>query len=195
MTKRLPYHRRYHQDALNGYSRLTLEQRGAYTTILDLIYDNGGPLDFRDRWLAGQFGVSIRKARVLVLELVDAGKLYLTEGGQISNARADEELAGSRKAYDAVSKAAKERESRKRAGKIVEDGQRRGGSSNGYDGAGMPPKRSAMSFDDLPSLSQEPALPVSAQLADACRFPSLLCRHDYDDVPHFPGPMVAAKKH
>ena len=40
----LPYHKRYHSDALAGMMPLTLEERGAYNTLLDMIYDRGGPL-------------------------------------------------------------------------------------------------------------------------------------------------------
>lgn len=41
---RRPYHKRWHGDALNGYQELTLEERGAYTTLLDQMYDSGGPI-------------------------------------------------------------------------------------------------------------------------------------------------------
>jgi uncharacterized protein YdaU (DUF1376 family) len=46
VTKRRsnPYHRRFHGDALGGYELLTLEERGAYTTLLDQMYDHGGPI-------------------------------------------------------------------------------------------------------------------------------------------------------
>jgi len=46
MSKRRgkPYHLRFHGDALGGYELLTLEERGAYTTLLDQMYDHGGPL-------------------------------------------------------------------------------------------------------------------------------------------------------
>lgn len=93
MSRRtMPYHRRYHEDALTGFLRLSLEQRGAYQTILDLIYDNGGPIDNNDRWLAGWFCVSIRKARALVSELLTLQKIYITADGKISNHRAEIEI-------------------------------------------------------------------------------------------------------
>lgn len=110
----MPYHRRYHQDALQGYRKLTLEERGAYTTILDLIYDEGGPIDFNERWLAGELNCSVRKARVVIDALIDARKLYLTSAGKISNHRAETELENalkiSRKCAENVSK----REEKKR---------------------------------------------------------------------------------
>ena len=104
----MPYHRRYHQDALQGYRKLTLEERGAYTTILDLIYDEGGPIDFNERWLAGELNCSVRKMRAVVEALIEARKLYLTGAGKISNHRAETELENalkiSRKCSENVAK-------------------------------------------------------------------------------------------
>lgn len=98
MSRRtMPYHRRYHGDALQGYRRLTLEQRGAYTTILDLIYDAGGPIDNNERWLAGELNCSLRKARVLISELLSLRKIFLNERGQISNHRCEAEIENSLK--------------------------------------------------------------------------------------------------
>lgn len=88
----MPYHRRYHGDALQGYRILTLEQRGAYTTILDLIYDEGGPIDFNERWLAGEMGCSLRLCRKLIADLMEHQKIFLTARGQISNHRAETEI-------------------------------------------------------------------------------------------------------
>jgi hypothetical protein len=41
MKGRRPWHKRYHEDALNGYMVLTPKERGIYTTCLDLIYSRG----------------------------------------------------------------------------------------------------------------------------------------------------------
>ena len=109
MSRRtMPYHRRYHGDALQGYRRLTLEQRGAYTTIIDLIYDNGGPIDNNERWLAGELNVSIRKARALISELIELRKIFINQQGLISNHRCEAEIENSlkisRKASESVAK-------------------------------------------------------------------------------------------
>lgn len=98
MSRRtMPYHRRYHGDALQGYRKLTLEQRGAYTTILDLIYDEAGPIDRNERWLAGELNCSLRKAKVLLDELIQLRKIYVTAGGKLSNHRAESEIENSLK--------------------------------------------------------------------------------------------------
>tara|TARA_R110002012_G_scaffold315261_2_gene528920 strand:- start:8688 stop:9323 length:636 start_codon:yes stop_codon:yes gene_type:complete len=93
----MPYHRRYHQDALQGYMGLTLEERGAYTTIIDLIYDRGGPIPRNERWLAGAMDCSIRKVRSLLSALLTARKIYITADGKISNHRCEAELENSLK--------------------------------------------------------------------------------------------------
>lgn len=93
----MPYHRRYQGDALQGYRKLTLEQRGAYTTILDLIYDEGGPIEFNERWLAGELNCSLRKAKALLDELLELRKIYVTRDGKISNHRAEQEIGNALK--------------------------------------------------------------------------------------------------
>ncbi|PSO12617.1 MULTISPECIES: DUF1376 domain-containing protein [unclassified Sphingobium] len=90
------WHKRYHSDALTGFMSLTLEERGAYQTILDLIYDRGGPIVDNDRLLAGYMGVSLRKWAALRDTLISKGKISI-EDGQITNARAIFELEKSSK--------------------------------------------------------------------------------------------------
>lgn len=98
MSRRtMPYHRRYQGDALQGYRKLTLEQRGAYTTILDLIYDEGGPIEFNERWLAGELNCSLRKVKALLEELLELRKIYITRDGKISNHRAEQEIGNALK--------------------------------------------------------------------------------------------------
>lgn len=88
----MPYHRRYHGDALTGTMNLSLEERGAYATILDLIYDEGGPIIGDRRWLSGFLGCSMRKVDVLLSSLIEKGKLYETRDKKLSNRRAEKEL-------------------------------------------------------------------------------------------------------
>lgn len=64
-TGRYPFYRRYHSDALRGMSKLTLEQRGAYDLVLDMTYENGGPIDDDDAHLARQANCSPRKWRAV----------------------------------------------------------------------------------------------------------------------------------
>jgi uncharacterized protein YdaU (DUF1376 family) len=76
---------------IQGTMGLTLEEKGAYSLVLDLIYSNGGPIADDARWLSGVCGVSIRKWNSLREALIVAGKLS-AESGQLMNARAEREL-------------------------------------------------------------------------------------------------------
>lgn len=97
-TGRMPYHRRYHEDALQGFSRLSLEQRGAYQLILDLMYATGGEIDDDDNWLAGQALTTSKKWRRVKGELVAHGKIWIVNG-KIGNGRAMAEIEAQERAY------------------------------------------------------------------------------------------------
>ena len=91
MSKR-PWYKRYGGDFVLGTMSLTLEEKGAYSLCLDLIYDRGAPIPDDGRWLAGICGVSVRKWTALRSRLIELGKL-IAKDGFLTNARADRELA------------------------------------------------------------------------------------------------------
>jgi uncharacterized protein YdaU (DUF1376 family) len=95
----LPYHKRYHSDALAGMLPLTLEERGAYNTLLDMIYDRGGPLIDNERLLAGYMNCSLRKWRQIRSDLLEKGKIVITRDGHISNSRARKEIENQSKTH------------------------------------------------------------------------------------------------
>jgi uncharacterized protein YdaU (DUF1376 family) len=95
----LPYHKRYHSDALAGMMPLTLEERGAYNTILDMIYDRGGPLIDNERLLAGYMNCSIRKWRQIRESLLAKRKIRIDRDGCISNQRAEKEIENQSKTH------------------------------------------------------------------------------------------------
>ena len=101
MKGRRHWHKRYHDDALNGYMGLTPSERGIYTTCLDLIYSRGAPLAWDgaegERWLAGWCGCSTRLLRPVIQKLIEKGKLRLLDG-MLSNDRAMSELGRARRA-------------------------------------------------------------------------------------------------
>jgi uncharacterized protein YdaU (DUF1376 family) len=84
----LPYYKRCPRDFLDGTIGLSLETKGAYAIVLDLIYMRDGRLPDDARYIAGQLGCSVRKWTAILEELVSAGKLHRSEG-IISNSRAD----------------------------------------------------------------------------------------------------------
>lgn len=87
-----PWHKRYHSDALAGFMALSLEERGAYQTVLDLIYDHGGPIADNERILAAYMGSSPRKWRAIRDQLREKGKISINPDGLITNSRAEREL-------------------------------------------------------------------------------------------------------
>lgn len=123
-----PYHKRYHSDALSGFMPLTLEERGAYQTLLDMMYDRGGPLLDNERLLAGYMNCSIRKWRALRESLIAHGKIRINSDGQITNDRAEKEIENALKtsrefAENGSSGGRKSAENRKKGNKINEGDQ------------------------------------------------------------------------
>lgn len=86
-----PWYKRYGADFVHGCLGLTLEQKGAYSLCLDLIYDRRGPIPDDPRWLAGVCGVSVRKWKTLRAALIADGKIVERESG-LSNVRAEKEI-------------------------------------------------------------------------------------------------------
>lgn len=75
----MDWHPRYHRAFLEGTQRLSPEERGCYTTVLDLIYDRGGPIPDDARWLAGWMNCSVRKWTAIRSALIAAGKVEVVD--------------------------------------------------------------------------------------------------------------------
>lgn len=84
---RRPWYKRYGGDFVLGTMSLSLEEKGAYSIILDLIYDQGQAIHDDARWLAGVCGVSVRKWNTIRERLIEAGKITIVDG-RITNKRA-----------------------------------------------------------------------------------------------------------
>lgn len=90
------WYKRNADDALNGMMVLTLEERGAYNTILDLMYQRRGSIPDDARWIAGWLGCSLRKWSVLRASLIVKGKVFaLTLNGvpSLANTRVEKECS------------------------------------------------------------------------------------------------------
>ena len=85
------WYKRCGADFIHGTMMLTLEEKGAYSLCLDLIYDRGGPIPDNEKWLAGVCGISTRKWAAIRARLLDFGKLVAVNG-VLSNARAALEI-------------------------------------------------------------------------------------------------------
>jgi uncharacterized protein YdaU (DUF1376 family) len=125
-----PWHKRYHSDALSGMLPLTLEERGAYQTVLDLIYDRGGPIIDNERLLAGYMNCSIRKWRSLREALIAKRKLALVDG-HLTNSRAEKEIENE------VKTSRKRAENGSKGGRAKAERSENGNENNESDLAGL----------------------------------------------------------
>lgn len=129
-----PWHKRYHSDAIAGYMNLTLEERGAFSTLLDLMYDRMEPLECvsNERLLAGYLGVSVRKFRSVLAALVEKKKIKIINGGtRISNSRFEKE------AENATKTSRKHAENGMNGARTKAEKQKNGNENNESDLAGL----------------------------------------------------------
>lgn len=87
----LRWYKRDPRAALTGMSVLTLEERGAYNTLLDLIYIHDGALEDDPKFISGWLRCDVRVWKRIRTSLIEKEKLYLN-GGKLRNARADKEV-------------------------------------------------------------------------------------------------------
>jgi uncharacterized protein YdaU (DUF1376 family) len=92
---KLKWYKRWPEAALEGMAELSLEERGAYNTILDLMYARDGELPDQDGVLARYLRCDIRKWQGIKKALVRKRKLYV-EDGLLRNARVEIELSNTR---------------------------------------------------------------------------------------------------
>jgi len=89
-----PWYKRFPSDFIAGTISLTLEEAGAYSYIIDLIHDRGGPIPDDPQWIARVCGCSTRKWNTIRKNLIQAGKIF-EKGGQISSFRAEKDAINS----------------------------------------------------------------------------------------------------
>ena len=80
MSTNRPWYKRYPSDFIQGTVGLSLEEKGAYSLILDLIYDKGAPIVDDARYLAGICNVSLRKWAAIRERLIFAKKITVLNG-------------------------------------------------------------------------------------------------------------------
>jgi hypothetical protein len=84
----LDWYKREQRRFLNATAGWSLENKGAYSVLIDLIMDQPRGLIDNDQWIAGQLGTSVRKWRIIKSFLVSQGKISVNDG-IISNKKAD----------------------------------------------------------------------------------------------------------
>ncbi len=87
-----PWVKFYPSDFLNGIADLPPELVGAYTIILALIWDRGGPIDDDPSWIARRLNVGTKAwTHTIRPKLLASGKIEI-RNGLIGNKRAIEEV-------------------------------------------------------------------------------------------------------
>lgn len=86
-----PWYRRFPDNFIAGTVGLSLEEKGAYSLVLDLIYVRGGPVPDEPRYIAGVCNCSVRKWNAIRQRLIDLGKIEVVDG-YLMNRRAEKEL-------------------------------------------------------------------------------------------------------
>jgi uncharacterized protein YdaU (DUF1376 family) len=104
----IKYYKRDQAKALRGMANLNLEERGAYTTILDLIYEHDGRLPDDGQEIAHWLRVDIRHWQRIRKRLIEKGKLYIYNG-ELHNRKADEVIAETLRRIALASDAANKR--------------------------------------------------------------------------------------
>lgn len=91
-----PWYRRFPDNFIAGTAGLTLEEKGAYSLVLDLMYVRGGPIPDEPRYIAGVCNCSVRKWNAIRARLLELGKITIVDG-HLTNSRAEKELENAAK--------------------------------------------------------------------------------------------------
>jgi hypothetical protein len=92
--KRENFYRRDPGAALAGMVSMTLEERGVYNTVIDLLYLTWRPLEDERLYIARHCGCAVQKLNPILNRLIDRGKLirFEVDGvAYISNAKFEDE--------------------------------------------------------------------------------------------------------
>lgn len=83
MKKRENFYRRDPSKALAGMVGLSLEERGVYNTVIDLLYYTWRPLEDDRAFIAGWCGCAVQKVNPIINRLIEKGRLItFTEGAR-----------------------------------------------------------------------------------------------------------------
>jgi uncharacterized protein YdaU (DUF1376 family) len=161
MTRRA-FYKRYPGDHIMGTRQLSLEERGAYSDLLDMMYDQGRAIPDDDTWISGWLGISARKWRSIREALLAAPNKLILRGDYLSNPRFERETGLEASHHEArvewgrkggKSRAAREKEAREIAAKAASPDLFGDNSANIGDKS-EPPKP-AQSDAELSRLSAE----------------------------------------
>jgi uncharacterized protein YdaU (DUF1376 family) len=93
VREKLPWYKRYPANFITGTLSLSAEEKGVYSTLLDMLYDRGSAIEDSPRDLGRICGTSTRRFGIVRDMLLRIGKLLRTADGRLSNAKFEEEIA------------------------------------------------------------------------------------------------------
>lgn len=155
-----PWYKRYGADFVHGTLGMTLEEKGAYSIVLDLIYDRQGPIPDDARYIAGACGCSVRKWNAIRERLIDIGKIVV-RGDMISNFRAEKELENAAKTSRKLA------ESGRKGGEKSGETRRANKENNDLDEASLKNNRSIARVPE--ARSQKSEIPPKSPKGDGER--------------------------
>lgn len=107
----LPWFKCYPRDFREGMVGLTPEERGAYATVLMLVYERGHPIPDDDAWIAGHLWCSVRTWKKIRAALIVKRRLFAINVNGVDSLmdeRAAQELSRTAGISTARSEAGKE---------------------------------------------------------------------------------------
>lgn len=126
----MKFYKRDPDAALSGMAELTLQERGAYNTIIDLLYARDGDVPDDDAMMRRVLGCHGNEWRAVKAKLMERGKIWIEDGFWKAK-RVDEVLNEAAVFSETQRKRAGKRweKSGKRAGNAPETPDKRAGNS------------------------------------------------------------------
>lgn len=105
MAQKNPWYKRYSDAAIAGMTELTLQERGAYNSIIDLLYSRDGDVSGEDdAALARMLNCHKSEWKAVKAKLIAKGKIWLTSEGKLTAKRVENELKDRAKRSETNSK-------------------------------------------------------------------------------------------
>ena len=129
----MKFYRRDPDRALSGMAELTLQERGAYNTILDALYSRDGVLPDDNEMLRRMMGCHGNELRAVKRKLIERGKIWI-EDGYIKAKGVDDTISEAAEFSEVQRKRVGIRweNERKRSGKDRETGDKQPGNTSHF---------------------------------------------------------------
>lgn len=137
-----PWYRRFPDNFIAGTVGMTLEEKGAYSLILDLMYVRGGPVPDEPRYIAGVCNCSVRKWNTIRDRLIALGKIEIADGF-LTNHRAEKEIE------NALKTSRKLAENGAKGGEKRAENEREARKNNGLAQAGLKHTRASLQLNSI----------------------------------------------